>query len=63
MPTLWLAVTAKMDIPDDEATLKGLNVPVPWMLKETVDEVALTPATVPLFRKSEADDNVPAPVK
>ena len=53
IPTLWLEVTAKIEIPEEEATLnKVLVVPaVPWMLKEIVDEVAPIPATVPLSIK------------
>ena len=37
-----------MELPDDEATLKGFSVPVPCKLKLTVEEVAPIPATVPL---------------
>lgn len=50
MPTLWLAVAVRMEIPVELDTLKMLLVEpdVPWMLKVTVEEVALTPATVPL---------------
>ena len=51
MPTLWLAVTLKTEIPDEEEMLNGSKAPVPWMLKETVEEVALAPATVPLSIK------------
>lgn len=51
MPTLWLAVTARIEIPDEEATLNGFNAPLPCTLKETVEEVAFRPATVPLSNK------------
>ena len=50
-----LAATIKKEDPLEEATLNGFNVPVPWTLKETVDEEALTPATVPL------SINIPVP--
>jgi len=63
MPALPLARTVSKEAPDEEATLKGLLVPVPWMLKLTVEEVALTPITVALLRKSEAELMVLAPVK
>src|SRR4029077_12245302 len=48
MPTLPLARTVSRETPEEEATLKGFKVPVPWRLKETVEEVAPIPATVPL---------------
>ncbi len=49
-----LAATVSREAPDDEATLKGFKVPVPWMLKETVEDVAPTPATVPLSSSAPA---------
>ncbi len=54
MPTLWLAVTLRMEIVEEELTLKGsmVSFPVPWILKLTVELVALTPATVPLSLKA-----------
>ena len=63
IPTLPLAKTVNKDVPDDDETLNGLSVPVPLMLKLTVEEVALTPTTVPLLSKDEAEVNVPAEVK
>jgi len=43
MPTLPVGATASMEVPDEEATLKIVlaEPEVPWMLKLTVDEVAL----------------------
>ena len=46
-----LAATVNKDAVLEEATLNGFSVPVPWTLKETVDDVALTPATLPLSFK------------
>jgi hypothetical protein len=51
MPTLWLTPAKRMETPVEEVTFKGFKVPAPWMLKDTVDVVALTPATVPLSIK------------
>jgi len=48
IPTLPVAVTLKIDSPMEVETLNGSSVVVPWTLNETVDEEALTPATVPL---------------
>ena len=39
-----------MEIPVEEAMLKGFKVPVPCTLNVTVEEVALTPETVPLSK-------------
>ncbi len=50
IPTLPAEVTVNIEEPEDEETLNGFNVPLPWMLNETVEEVALTPATVPLSK-------------
>ena len=55
IPTFPFAKTVKKEVPEDDATLKGFKVPVPWTLKETVAEVALTPTTVALLRKSAAE--------
>ncbi len=63
MPTLWLAVTRRMEMPEEEETSKGSTAPapVPWMRKDTAEEVALTPMTVPSYKnlvaplKAEAD--------
>jgi len=52
MLTLPKAVTWNMEVELLEATLKGFRVPVPLTLKLTVEEVALTPATVPLSNKT-----------
>ena len=51
IPTLPKAVTLSIELVEEEETLKGSKVPAPLMLKETVAEVALTPATVPLSIK------------
>jgi hypothetical protein len=49
-PNLELALTVRMEVPEEEAMLKMSDVPVlPWRLKVTVEEEALTPKTVPLF--------------
>ena len=49
MPTLWLLLTLKTEMPVEEETSKiSLLPPEPWRLKVMVEEVALTPATVPL---------------
>ena len=73
-PTLPKAVTLKMEVPEEELTLKGSRVVVPWTLKLIVEEVALAPATVPLSKRmpvvrAEAEDHlvtkpvVPEPLK
>jgi hypothetical protein len=46
-----LAATKKSEVPELEATLKGFKFPEPCTLKDTVEEVAFTPATVPLAIK------------
>src|SRR3989344_1081412 len=51
IPTRDRAVTLKMELVDEEETLKGSRVVVPWTLKLTADDVALTPATVALSFK------------
>ena len=51
MPTLPLARILKNDVPDEDATLNGLSEPVPFTLKDIVEEVAFTPETVPLSRR------------
>ena len=48
IPTLLLTATFKTLSPVELETLKGSKVVVPWMLKVTVEDVALIPATVPL---------------
>ena len=49
IPTLWLAVTARIEMPVLDVMFKMSLLPLePWMLKDTVEEVAFTPATVPL---------------
>jgi hypothetical protein len=49
MVVLPLGAMVKRATPVEEATTKGLMSPAaPWMLKVTVEEVAFTPATVPL---------------
>ena len=64
MPTLPAEVTRRMEVWLEEATLKGSKVPEPWTLKEIVEEVAFTPATVPLSLKIPgAMALVPWPVK
>ena len=55
MLTLPKAVTWKMEVELLEATLKGFRVPVPWTLRDTAAEVALTPATVPLSRRAPVE--------
>ena len=49
------ALIDNMEAALDELTWKALLVPVPCTKKFTVDDVAFTPITVPLFRKSEAE--------
>ena len=55
IPTLPLASTERKEAFDDEATLKMVLVDpaTPRTLKATVDEVALTPRTVPLSIRVE----------
>ena len=50
MPMFPLARTVKSDSPDEEATLNGLSGVEDELcrLNENVEEVAFTPATVPL---------------
>ncbi len=49
MPTLWLAVILKTEMPVEEATLSiSLAPELPWRLKVIEEEEALTPSTVPL---------------
>ncbi len=48
IPTLPKAVTLRMEVVEEEETLKGSKVVAPWMLKLIVLEVALMPATEPL---------------
>jgi hypothetical protein len=43
----------KSDVPVEDATLNGLRVEVPWILKVIVEEVALIPSTVPLSKSDE----------
>ncbi len=47
-----LGLTVNRDMPVAVFTWKGLSVPVPWARKETVEEVAPIPATVPLSIKA-----------
>ena len=60
-PTFPLASTVKSDVPVEEATLNGFWLPDPCTLKVIVDDVALTPATIPLSRRIPVA-NVVAPV-
>ncbi len=46
-------VSARREVPVDDATLNGLVPALPCMLKEYDDDVALIPATVPLSRSDE----------
>jgi hypothetical protein len=55
IPTLPFWRIVKSEVPVDDATLNGLTPAVPCTLKVTVDEVALTPDTVPLSWKSPVD--------
>lgn len=48
IPTFPFPKTVNKDVPVELLTWKGLFVPVPWTRKLIVDDVALTPATVPL---------------
>ena len=50
MPVEPLVLTMARVMPVEEVILKGSKVVVPWMLKLTLEDVALTPATVPLSR-------------
>ena len=63
IPTEPLALTTTSDAPVEEEMLNGSRVVVPWMLKLTVDDVALTPTTVPLFKREEAEVKTLAAVK
>jgi hypothetical protein len=55
IPTFPFAKTVSNCAPLEEATTNGFSVPLPWMLNDTVDDVAFTPATAPL------SSNVPVP--
>jgi hypothetical protein len=55
MPTLELFLTTRMEVPEEEVTLKGSRVPVPLILKLTVEDVALTPATTALSNSTPVD--------
>ena len=48
IPTMEFAPTNKIELPVEEVTLKGLRLDVPFTLNDTVEDVALTPETVPL---------------
>jgi len=48
MPNDPLAFITARVTPVEDVILNGSSVVVPWTLKETVEEEALTPATVPL---------------
>ncbi len=63
MPMRRLALTLRIEVPEEEATLKGSRVVVPWTLKETVAEVALTPETVPLLIRDSPEDRAVAEVQ
>src|SRR5690348_1017977 len=65
MPTVWAEVTARMEMPVEEATLKMVLVEpaVPWRFTETVEEVALKPKAVPSNRSLEEEVRVLAAVK
>jgi hypothetical protein len=54
IPKLPPGVTVKIVAPVEELIWKGLREPVPWMSKETVEDVALIPVTVPLSIIMEA---------
>jgi hypothetical protein len=57
MPILELGLTVRIEVPEEEAILKiSLEPAVPWRLKVTVEEEALTPKTVPLSM------SLPAPI-
>jgi hypothetical protein len=60
LPKVSLPVVsiAKREDPVEEATLNGLVPAVPCTLKVYVDEVALTPDTVPLSRSSPVESVV-----
>ena len=50
IPILELGLTVRIEVPEEEAMLKISEPPaLPWRLKVTVEEVAFTPKTVPLF--------------
>ena len=61
IPTLPLLMIERSEVPVDDATVNGLTPAVPCTLKVTVEDVALTPDTVPLSRK-RPDDSAVAPV-
>ena len=52
IPTLPFWRMVKSEVPVDDATLNGFKPDEPCTLKVMVEEVALTPATVPLSIKS-----------
>lgn len=53
IPTFPFASIEKSEAPVEEETLNGLTPAAPWTLKDTVEDVALIPATVPLSRRVE----------
>jgi hypothetical protein len=63
IPTLPLAKTVSRDVPVELETLKGLRFPEPWTLKEVAEEVAFTPATVPLAMRGSIEPAVPEAVE
>ena len=58
IPTFPLAKIVRNEVPDDDATLNGLVAGDPWTLKVKEEDVAFTPATVPLSWKSPVDNVV-----
>ena len=62
MPMFPFASTVKSETPDDDATLNGLTEGEPCTFKVNDDDVAFTPATVPLSKKSPVERVLP-PVK
>lgn len=62
MPKEPLALRMAKVTPVEEVILNGSKVPLPWTLKEMVELVALTPATVPLSLITPLAVVVPTPV-
>ena len=54
MPTLERLVTLNMEEPVLDEILNGSKAALPWMLKETAEDVAPMPATMPSSIKAPA---------
>ena len=58
IPTFPFVSIVKSEVPDEEATLNGFTADEPCTLNVYEDEVAFTPANVPLSRSSPVESVV-----